>query len=222
MSAQIDRFLNTPCLNCGNKITGRFCAACGQPTTDTDQSLKGLLGDFFNQGLSLDSTIWQTLRNLVLKPGHLTAEYLNGRRATYFSPIRLYLLMSLLYFTFNTMPGNLVVNSEDESSATTDSTVVLTGADALEELLSDEGSFSVEVDSTSSFLAKLLPDEEVLERIQKNPNKFVGNLVENIPHAMFVMVPIFGLLLWLFYFRRHRQNPLCCCYHKTSQKIECM
>lgn len=45
-----------------------------------------------------DSRLWQTLRALLLRPGALTREFLDGHRVRYLPPLRLYLVISLLYF----------------------------------------------------------------------------------------------------------------------------
>ena len=46
----------------------------------------------------MDGKIVQTLKVLVTKPGMLTKEFLEGRRARYISPFRLYLTISVVFF----------------------------------------------------------------------------------------------------------------------------
>ena len=48
--------------------------------------------------LHLDGKIFQSVKKLLLSPGFLTREHFEGRRARWVSPIRLYLLFSVLYF----------------------------------------------------------------------------------------------------------------------------
>jgi len=48
--------------------------------------------------LELDSRLWQTLVPLMNRPGQLTHDYLQGRRARYMPPFRMYLVLSLLFF----------------------------------------------------------------------------------------------------------------------------
>ena len=45
-----------------------------------------------------DSRLWRTLAALLLRPGYLTREFLAGRRARYLPPVRLYLVISLVFF----------------------------------------------------------------------------------------------------------------------------
>jgi hypothetical protein len=45
-----------------------------------------------------DSRLWRTLAALLFKPGYLTQEFLHGRRARYLPPVRLYLVLSVVFF----------------------------------------------------------------------------------------------------------------------------
>src|SRR5579859_3125735 len=88
----------TPCLNCNAPVTGKFCAECGQSRDEHSRSVLGFVHEFVEHHLLLDSKMLRTGYALVLKPGRLTRAYLEGRRARYVSPFRLYLFMSLVFF----------------------------------------------------------------------------------------------------------------------------
>jgi len=47
---------------------------------------------------SLDSRLWRTLGLLLFRPGRLTLDYLQGRRARYVAPLRLFIASSLIFF----------------------------------------------------------------------------------------------------------------------------
>jgi hypothetical protein len=87
-----------PCPNCGAAGEGPFCAQCGQrrPRTD-DYSARRFLRHVFQEATEVDSSLLRTGLAL-LRPGFLTCEHLAGRRALYFSPIKLFLIVSALYF----------------------------------------------------------------------------------------------------------------------------
>jgi hypothetical protein len=51
-----------------------------------------------DQILSVDGTLWRTLRALLARPGLLTAEYLAGRRTRYARPLQLFLLVNVAFF----------------------------------------------------------------------------------------------------------------------------
>ena len=88
----------TVCSNCGAQLHGPFCHACGQKAVEADVRLHDLFHEAFHEFAHLDGKIFQTLKILVTKPGLLTVEFLNGRRARYLSPVRLYLTCSVLFF----------------------------------------------------------------------------------------------------------------------------
>ena len=86
------------CLNCGYHLRGQYCGQCGQRSRSRLISLWELVTDAFGDLFELDSRIWKTLLPLVFRPGRLTHDYLQGRRARYMPPFRMYLVMSLLFF----------------------------------------------------------------------------------------------------------------------------
>jgi hypothetical protein len=94
------------CYNCGTPLTGPFCAVCGQKAQPLDLTLHGFLHELGEETLHVDGRIFASVRELFLKPGFLTREYFVGRRARWVSPLRLYLLFSLLYFGILALAGS--------------------------------------------------------------------------------------------------------------------
>lgn len=86
------------CPNCRTPFAARFCAECGQSREDHSRSLRSFLHELLEHHLLLDSKTLRTAHALVLRPGELTRAYIEGRRARYVSPIRLYLFMSFAFF----------------------------------------------------------------------------------------------------------------------------
>jgi hypothetical protein len=86
------------CLNCGQVLHGQYCGICGQRSSSRLISLWGLIAEGLGDLLDMDSRLWRTLRALLVRPGYLTAEYLEGRRARFMPPFRMYLAFSLLFF----------------------------------------------------------------------------------------------------------------------------
>jgi len=86
------------CLNCGSEITGRYCAHCGQENIEPKETVGYLLSHFFSDITHYDSKFLTTIRDLLLKPGFLTKEYLAGKRIAYLNPIRMYVFISAIFF----------------------------------------------------------------------------------------------------------------------------
>ena len=75
-----------------------YCHGCGQKTTSPNISLHEFFHEAFHEFAHLDGKIVSTLKLLLTKPGQLTKDFLDGRRARYVSPLRTYLTCSLLFF----------------------------------------------------------------------------------------------------------------------------
>ena len=86
------------CLNCGTELRGQYCGGCGQRARGRLISLWELLQDAFGDLFEIDSRLWRTLIPLLIRPGKLTLDYLEGRRARYMPPFRMYLVLSLVFF----------------------------------------------------------------------------------------------------------------------------
>jgi hypothetical protein len=88
------------CVTCGTPLQGEYCHVCGERTLAADDKrLISFLKDALNGAFDTDARLWRSLRVVVTKPGELTAEHLRGRRRIYLSPLQLFLLANLLFFT---------------------------------------------------------------------------------------------------------------------------
>ena len=88
----------THCENCGSELHGRWCAQCGQAAIDYRRSFRHVIVDVLDSFLNWDSKFFATIGWLIVRPWHLTNEFLAGRRVRYLHPLRLYLLASILFF----------------------------------------------------------------------------------------------------------------------------
>jgi len=86
------------CLNCDAALRGQYCASCGQRARSRLISIWELTRDAFGDLFELDSRLWRTLLPLLTRPGKLTRDYLEGRRACFMPPFRTYLVLSILFF----------------------------------------------------------------------------------------------------------------------------
>lgn len=86
------------CLNCGTELRGQYCGRCGQRARGRLISLWELLQDAFGDLLEIDSRLWRTIIPLLVRPGRLTRDYLEGKRARYMPPFRMYLVLSVVFF----------------------------------------------------------------------------------------------------------------------------
>ncbi|MCY3968724.1 MAG: DUF3667 domain-containing protein [Acidobacteria bacterium] len=173
------------CPNCGSDQVDRYCAACGQRAGDLHTSVGQFIRDAMDGLFSFDSRVWRTLIALVFRPGLLTVEYWQGRRARYVAPLRLYLFVS--FFTFLLFAlfarGNVVdMTGEDRDAPVR---ITLTESEIAEE---DAGWFV----------------DRVLRPIMEDTEDFEALFVRRLPWMFFALVPLFAGLLRLLYRRRER------------------
>ncbi len=88
------------CANCGATLTGPFCSVCGQSEDDIRRPIWSLVQDVLGRVLDWDGKFLFTLRRLYTRPGRVARDYVDGKRASYTPPIRLYVLISLAFFLF--------------------------------------------------------------------------------------------------------------------------
>jgi hypothetical protein len=115
------------CPNCGSTRLGRYCSSCGQKDTPVAPTLGYFLGELTHEVVNVDGKIFRSLRLLLTRPGFLTREIFAGRRASYVSPIRLYLIASILAFalmTFLNSFGEINFEYVPDTGETVDPAVV--------------------------------------------------------------------------------------------------
>jgi len=89
------------CRNCEKLITAemQFCPYCSQKNTDGKVRVWSFLAVFINQVFNIESKLFKTLRDLFI-PGKLTTEYFKGKHKTYFHPLRLFIVLAVIYIAF--------------------------------------------------------------------------------------------------------------------------
>jgi hypothetical protein len=90
--------LGTPCPNCATPLAGPWCHVCGQKGEAYSRSIWHLTTEAFEGLTHFDGRFWQTLPRLLVRPGQLTRDYLDGHRAAQIPPFRLFLVVLLLVF----------------------------------------------------------------------------------------------------------------------------
>jgi hypothetical protein len=240
------------CLNCGTRLRGQYCGQCGQRARSRLISLWQLVSEAFGDLLELDSRLWRTLIPLLARPGRLTRDYLEGRRARYMPPFRTYLVLSLVFFVvaFFDPRDDLSLLFEPEPEPTPEEIAERAAhAEAAKQEIIDElaaegiivgstdpdgraaeideqtdkaieerdGGFNIQIDDDTGncnidggdltnlpawLKRRFTPErlERVCERVTADRGKtFAGLLLDNIPVALIVLLPLMALVLKILY-----------------------
>jgi len=95
------------CANCGAPLEGPYCFVCGQYDDDLRRPVWTLAAEVVEGLFSVDGRVWRTVPPLVVQPGVMTRRYLDGERARFVPPFRLYLVASLIFFLVVAFAGGL-------------------------------------------------------------------------------------------------------------------
>lgn len=179
------------CADCGTRYVGNFCPRCGQESLIETPTVRHFVREAVDQFIAIESKLWRTLRMLITQPGALTDEYLRGRRQRYVRPFKLYLTISVVFFSlFSFMPGSFknainikADNDQDKATAEVQKDAPPEGSNGFEKWIVDK-------------MVRLShPDEQVRAKRQ---------LADEAPYAMFFLMPYFAALLRWFYRSRKR------------------
>jgi hypothetical protein len=90
--------LLSPCKNCGAPLHGKYCHDCGQPIEGLVRHFGSVMGDVMDSVLNIDARIIHSLLPLYFRPGKLTLDYFDGKRARYVTPFRLVFFLAIIAF----------------------------------------------------------------------------------------------------------------------------
>ena len=188
-----------PCANCGATLAGRFCAQCGQEARPLDPTFREMVHEVGGEITNVDGRIARTLR-VLLKPGQLTLEWIAGRRASYLPPLRVYLILSVVYFFVSALtPDEPIRRGSGIQIGRGGAVQVGVGTGGTQgEVVRTE---SDDTDSLPAFL------REGLQNAARDQTGFQQRVQEHAPKLFFVLVPIFGLFVALVYRNRRRRLP---------------
>ncbi|OYU36603.1 DUF3667 domain-containing protein [Novosphingobium sp. PASSN1] len=120
------------CLNCNTPLVGSHCHNCGQ-AAHVHRTLAAFFHDLLHGVFHFEGKIWRTLPMLAVRPGRLTREYIDGRRASYVSPLALFLFsVFLLFAAIQSAAGETKIAEKDQIAIKVDAGKA--AADARKEL----------------------------------------------------------------------------------------
>jgi hypothetical protein len=215
------------CLNCATPLVGRHCHQCGQ-AAHVHRTLAAFFHDLLHGVFHFEGKIWRTLPLLAWNPGRLTREYIAGRRASYVSPIALFLFVVFLTFAvFNVLGSPLHFNDDPKAMAearagaeqevqalerkqaeakTRGETVPglegqLEGARAARDAIGavdQAGKITSELES-SDRISSLEPLNVAWRKAKRNPDLLIYKLQTNAYKYSWLLIPLSVPFLWLLF-----------------------
>lgn len=188
--------INSPeihCKNCDTQFHGKYCPECGQSVKEFERPIQFLIMDFMGNMFAFDTRFWKTLTSILFKPGALAQDYVIGRRARYMPPFRFYVFVSFVFFLLL----NFHSSRSLQNDAVKENKVVIFG-----DVVTDT---STPADSTKLASDLQVPPPEADDQASKkallneHPELFYKQLLTNLSWGMFLLMPLYGLILWLFY-----------------------
>ena len=186
----------TDCLNCGARLAGEFCSSCGQRRVRTDLSLGELLRETTEELTHWEGKVPRTLKTLLARPGALTRDFLEGRRARWLPPLRVYIICSLLFFVAKPM-----VEAATDKSLRDMAKVSITN---------DDGSTTLTPEARAEIeqgLPARIFGMDRLMRAAQNPRELNKQIDSSFPKAMFILLPLFALYTNVAWRRRAPRYP---------------
>ncbi len=201
------------CLNCGESVHGSYCSSCGQEAENRTVSVRLLIGDFVSEVWGYDSKLFRTLRQLIQRPGQLTIAYNAGKRSSYLAPLKMFLVLNVLFFLLFAR-GSLDVEQPVVTSTTSP-------ANGTSRRTTKGRAFGVSISELPKTQEEYIRDQNALSRakrddlatsflkrqvikLSRDPEAFLHAFLENVPAVMFVLLPVFAFLLKLIYIRSGR------------------
>lgn len=191
------------CQNCSVELFGEFCSSCGQKDKELHLPVKELASEFLDIIPTFDKRLIRSLIPFIIRPGFLTLEYLSGKRKHYISPFKFYFFISFLYFFISSF--NL---SETKKNLRYD----LLSVDTAKTMVNDD-STTLSIRSEDSDVSFTIADTAKVEKMfgkkiidgfktgRTNPQMFFDKIREHLPKIIFLLLPVFALLMHLVYIR---------------------
>lgn len=229
VNSQVDlHHAASDCPNCGAHVSGNFCHECGQETVLHPPSTREFLHEFVGHYVALEGKLLQTMKLLLLKPGQLSLEYMQGRRVRYIEPLRVYLTFSLIFFAVFKFMGEdhhiggvkldaapvVKVDPQDKKKAASTHPPAATAAKPDEDESDDPPAMDkvraeLRKDETLQDIKKDLGEDKsgIFEKIEKIASaaadddgaKLKKVFFGSAPYAVFAMMPLFALYLKILY-----------------------
>lgn len=188
------------CANCRALMVGEFCHQCGQRDREMVRGAFSMMWEAIAEMFEFDSRARKTLGPLFLKPGYLSSEWVVGRRASYVSPVRLYLFVSIVFFIVLSAVTQFDTTELRQQLATAGEQRTESGdapADATRPPFTERTNMQVNIPWLSEDAQAEL--KRRIDVVAEDPDLLLRQARTLAPQLMFVLLPLFALILKVLY-----------------------
>jgi len=197
-----------PCRNCGETVEQRYCTNCGQLAASFHRPIVTLIGETISDTFTLDGRLARTLPILLFRPGRLTKNYTQGKRARYVPPFRLFLLASLVFYLvlFALVPPGEYINVDDETRAEITENISENQASAISQNIDETTRerlerANIQVDAPDAVRGNI---ENQIVAVLDNQDQFAAQLEKWLPRLSILLVPMTIIALSFLHFWRRK------------------
>ena len=194
--------LSANCANCQSELAGPFCSQCGQSSRNRRGPIWRMLGEISEDIFTLDSKFHKSIYRLLFSPGYLSRQFIEGKRVAILPPIRMYLVISLLFFFVFDIPSPDV---KDQNVYIGD--ILIGREQPIEDQITFRFvSFGEEDKVFKSWFESAFPKQiEAMKNGQPQVivDRLFNKLEDIVPNILILFLPLFALVLkFLYLFKR--------------------
>ena len=184
----VKKIVASECFNCGHPFFGneKFCPECGQKNKNPKITFGNFVHEVFNGFISWDSKFWTTFIPLIIKPGKVSRDYIDGKRQRYANPFRFYLTISVLFFLIVGATESYDKFNEFRNGKTKEATISSTIEDT------KKAFDSTSVDNIKTNLNAAFQNMDSIERSELikalpviNPDSLHNKSIDSLPGVQF-------------------------------------
>lgn len=187
------------CPNCGYAAVKNYCAQCGQETHLHKETFFGMIFHFVAHYFHYDSKFWQTLKMLITRPGKLTIEYWEKKRARHIPPISLYIFVSVVFFLlffFLKLDHDTLLKGAEKTMNDREVQARIAEAGSEQQITSIMTSIDTNaVKKREDFEKDVFGSAEEMA-------EFLEGLFHSLPKMFFFLIPVMAFMLRLLFIRK--------------------
>ena len=207
------------CAACGTGLNGRYCHACGQDTEARPRPLREMAYEAFSETSLIDGQGVRTLVALVTRPSRILIAYREGAGSLYASPVKIFVVVTALFlavlnfsdvviyqYVRQIEPGAQVTARADPDGVT----VHVTGASEQTRWMQRRVNVPIDprihqaMQDAAARADNETDRQNLLYEIQSDIEQEIisERLSAWLPNAVWLLTPLFALLLAPLYGRR--------------------